>query len=110
MLVICCLCNLFIYQEKWKRAHRVPPEIKKVNKVQKNRNIDVFGSRVGTVHVGRSNELDTMRPGATLRTALTGRRKRGFDKKPSRNKVNTPRANLDEIVLKSKRRKLYNDT
>ncbi|CAL8097651.1 unnamed protein product [Calicophoron daubneyi] len=67
-------------EDKWKRAHRVPTETRMMKKKPKNRAVDVFGSRVGRVHVGKSEKLEALRPGASIRTALTGRRKRGFDR------------------------------
>ncbi|KER26447.1 hypothetical protein T265_06303 [Opisthorchis viverrini] len=67
--------------EKWKRAHRVPPETRMAKKTTKNRHIDVFGSRIGRVHVGKPEKLEQLRPGASLRTALTGHRKRGFERR-----------------------------
>ncbi|KAG5443277.1 Ribosome production factor 2 [Clonorchis sinensis] len=68
-------------EEKWKRAHRVPPETRMAKKTTKNRHIDVFGSRIGRVHVGKPEKLEQLRPGASLRTALTGHRKRGFERR-----------------------------
>ncbi|CAH8433859.1 unnamed protein product [Dicrocoelium dendriticum] len=70
-------------EEKWKRAHRLPPETMLSKKTPRNQETDVFGSRIGRVHVGKSDKMETIRPGASLRTALTGNRKRGFDRHKS---------------------------
>ncbi len=42
--------------------------------------MDIFGSKVAQVHVQREHALDQLRPGASMRTALTGAVKRGFDR------------------------------
>ncbi|VDN15824.1 unnamed protein product, partial [Dibothriocephalus latus] len=42
--------------------------------------MDVFGSKVGQVHVHREQGLENLRPGASMRTALTGNVKRGFER------------------------------
>ncbi|KAA3675128.1 ribosome production factor 2 [Paragonimus westermani] len=78
-------------EDKWKRAHRVPPETRMAKKVPKNRHVDVFGSRIGRVHVGKTEKLEILRPGASLRTALTGRRKRGYERRQNSAKVHTSR-------------------
>ncbi|KAF5396783.1 Brix domain-containing protein 1 [Paragonimus heterotremus] len=74
-------------EDKWKRAHRVPPETRMARKTPKNRHVDVFGSRIGRVHVGKTEKLEILRPGASLRTALTGHRKRGFERRQNSAKV-----------------------
>ncbi|VEL25835.1 unnamed protein product [Protopolystoma xenopodis] len=51
---------------------------------RKNRKLDEFGSTVARVHVGRDPAIDQLRPASTLRTALTGQRKRGFERKVSK--------------------------
>lgn len=90
-------------EDKWKRSHRIPAETMVAKHTQKNRHIDVFGSRVGRVHVGKvSSAFENLRPGSSLRTSLTGHRKRGFErKKPTSDKsVSTPTTNS------AKRRKI----
>lgn len=59
-------------------------------KKPKNRQIDVFGSRIGRVHVGNKETMDQIRPAASLRTALTGHRKRGFDRHKNTAKKKVP--------------------
>ncbi|CAH8592828.1 unnamed protein product [Schistosoma turkestanicum] len=96
-------------EDKWKRAHRVPPEVIKGDKTPKNKHVDVFGSRIGRVHVGKSSELENLRPGPTIRTALTGHRKRGFERiKPGVNKSRNTSVPTD--LTSNKRRKLFTDT
>ncbi|CAH8605495.1 unnamed protein product [Heterobilharzia americana] len=94
-------------EDKWKRAHRVPPETIKADKVTKNKHVDVFGSRIGRVHVGKSSELENLRPGPTIRTALTGHRKRGFERIKSG--VDKKKNSAPSDSTKNKRRKLYAD-
>nr|CAH8869618.1 unnamed protein product [Trichobilharzia regenti] len=95
-------------EDKWKRAHRIPAEIMKGNKVTKNKHVDVFGSRIGRVHVGKSSELENLRPGPTIRTALTGHRKRGFERVKSGIKKDKKTTTPNDSSV-NKRRKLYTD-
>ncbi|BHF74399.1 rRNA-binding ribosome biosynthesis protein rpf2 [Sparganum proliferum] len=74
-------------EEKWKRACRVPAELRPKKEKFKNRSMDVFGSKVAQVHVHREQGLENLRPGASMRTALTGSVKRGFERRdPSADK------------------------
>ncbi|KAL7058009.1 hypothetical protein AAHC03_017210 [Spirometra sp. Aus1] len=68
-------------EEKWKRACRVPAELRPKKEKFKNRSMDVFGSKVAQVHVHREQGLENLRPGASMRTALTGSVKRGFERR-----------------------------
>ncbi|CAH8634899.1 unnamed protein product [Schistosoma margrebowiei] len=95
-------------EDKWKRAHRVPPEVMKGDKTPKNKSVDVFGSRIGRVHVGKSSELENLRPGSTIRTALTGHRKRGFERIKSGVKK-SKKTSVPSDLSVSKRRKLFTD-
>ncbi|CAH8606827.1 unnamed protein product [Schistosoma mattheei] len=95
-------------EDKWKRAHRVPPEVMKGDKTPKNKSVDVFGSRIGRVHVGKSSELENLRPGSTIRTALTGHRKRGFERIKS-GVSKSKKTSVHSDLSVSKRRKLFTD-
>ncbi|TNN08069.1 Ribosome production factor 2 isoform 2 [Schistosoma japonicum] len=95
-------------EDKWKRAHRVPPEVIKGDKTPKNKHTDVFGSRIGRVHVGKSSELENLRPGSSIRTALTGHRKRGFERIKS-GASNSGKTLVSKDVNANKRRKLFTD-
>lgn len=44
--------------------------------------MDVFGSKVAQIHVQREQALEELRPGPSMRTALTGHVKRGFERQP----------------------------
>ncbi|VDL88955.1 unnamed protein product [Schistocephalus solidus] len=80
-------------EEKWKRACRVPAELRPKKEKFKNRSMDVFGSKVAQVHVHREHGLENLRPGASMRTALTGNVKRGFERRD---------AGADKLVVAGK--------
>ncbi|VDL59162.1 unnamed protein product [Hymenolepis diminuta] len=68
-------------EDKWKCAMRVPAEVRrKKDKATKNTSMDLYGNRVGQIHLQREIALDEMRPGMSMRTALTGHAKRGFER------------------------------
>ncbi|KAL5967221.1 hypothetical protein TSMEX_005036, partial [Taenia solium] len=70
-------------EDKWKGSLRVPSQLRpKRDKPTKNRSVDVFGSKVAQIHLQREHRLDKMRPGSSMRTALTGHVKRGFERQP----------------------------
>ncbi|KAM7536878.1 hypothetical protein Aperf_G00000088105 [Anoplocephala perfoliata] len=98
-------------QDKWKRALRVPAEIRqKKDKATKNRSMDIYGSRVAQIHLQRETALNEMRPGSSLRTALTGHVKQGFERqrKPKFNAKGIKKRKLDgdsEEVRSTKRLK-----
>ncbi|VDO14176.1 unnamed protein product [Rodentolepis nana] len=73
-------------EDKWKRAMRVPAEVRrKKDKATKNTSMDMYGNRVGQIHLQRETALDVMRPGMSMRTALTGHVKRGFERQQNSN-------------------------
>ncbi|KAM3184390.1 hypothetical protein ACTXT7_008442 [Hymenolepis weldensis] len=73
-------------EDKWKRAMRVPAEVRrKKDKATKNTSMDLYGNRVGQIHLQRETALDEMRPGMSMRTALTGHAKRGFERQQNPN-------------------------
>ncbi|KAL5105030.1 hypothetical protein TcWFU_009529 [Taenia crassiceps] len=75
-------------EDKWKRSLRVPSQLRpKRCKPTKNRSVDAFGSKVAQIHLQREHALDKLRPGLSMRTALTGRVKRGFERQPGSNNV-----------------------
>lgn len=67
---------------------RVPAELRPRAGKVKNKSMDVFGSKVAQIHVSREHALDELRPGASLRTALTGKGKRGSDRQHEQNTSN----------------------
>ncbi|VDD78248.1 unnamed protein product [Mesocestoides corti] len=93
-------------EDKWKRACRVPSQLRpKTDKSSKNRSLDVFGSKVAQVHVQREHALDELRPAASMRTALTGNVKRGFE----RQQQPTKKRKLADGAPKAKRQRLDKD-
>ncbi|CUT98767.1 ribosome production factor 2 [Echinococcus multilocularis] len=75
-------------EDKWKRSLRVPSQLRpKRDKAAKNRSVDVFGSKVAQIHLQREHNLDKLRPGSSMRTALTGHVKRGFERQLETNKT-----------------------
>ncbi|VDM35931.1 unnamed protein product [Hydatigera taeniaeformis] len=99
-------------EDKWKRSLRVPPQLwPKRDKPTRNRSVDVYGSKVAQIHLQREHTLDKLRPGSSMRTALTGRVKRGFERQPEPNKARggKKRKMVGENVtsaIKTKRQKL----
>ncbi|KAL3315415.1 rRNA-binding ribosome biosynthesis protein rpf2 [Cichlidogyrus casuarinus] len=66
--------------DKMKAALRVPKVTYNAKRGPKNVSQDEFGTKTGTIHLSRDdNAMDELRPGKSIRTALTGKRKRGFD-------------------------------
>lgn len=47
--------------------------------------MDVYGSRVAQIHLQRETAFDEMRPGPSLRTALSGHVKHGFERQQKLN-------------------------
>ena len=65
----------------------------KRDKATKNRSVDVYGSKVAQIHIQREQALDELRPGPSMRTALTGHVKRGFERQPEGKKRKTTAEN-----------------
>lgn len=77
----------------------------KRDKPTKNRSVDILGSKVAQVHLMREQALNGLRPGPSMRTALTGHVKRGYERQPKSGKKRKAQENVGGVA-KSKQRKV----